>query len=139
MNVIAFLFILVAQCLAVHAFVVESVQKSRLIGTDQRSTGALHMAWFDKAFHGHGSANQDELDAIWKTQQAILAARKGETKEHMKHKYKEEHKFEVKATKPIHSEGNEMYVQVDKKARKKAESAGKKAGRGGAFKMPWEK
>lgn len=102
----------------------------------KRSNGVLQMAWFEKAFHGGGSAKQDELDEIWKTQQAILAARKGETKEHMRHKYKEERKFEVKATKEIHSEGNEMYVQVDRKAKKKAESAKTS---GGAFKMPWDK
>ena len=63
-------------------------------------SSSLHMNWFDKAFHGGGSANQDDLEDIWNTQQAILAARRGgDTKAHLKAKYKEPRKyFEVKAT-----------------------------------------
>ena len=135
MKVIVLFLVLAVHHLAVQAFMVAPHGY-----TAKLSTTVLRMGWFDKAFHGGGSANQEELDEIYKTQQAILAARRGETKEHMKQKYKEPRKFEVKATKQVHSEGDEMYVQVDKKARKKAASAsaGNKAG-GGAFKMPWDK
>ena len=107
-------------------------------------TVLLHMSWFDKAFHGGGSANQEELDEIWKTQQAILAARRngGETKEHLKAKYKQPPKsFQVKAT--TSSSGSTsrrddvMYVQEDKKKPRAAASRGGSGG--GAFKMPWDK
>ncbi|KAI2491018.1 hypothetical protein MHU86_23553 [Fragilaria crotonensis] len=131
MKVIALFLVLAVHHVAVQAFVVAPRGC-----TEKQSTAVLRMGWFDKAFHGGGSANQEELDEIYRTQQAILAARRGETKEHMKQKYKEPRKFEVKATKEVHAGGDEMYVQVDKKARKKAASASKA---GGAFKMPWDK
>jgi hypothetical protein len=133
MKVIFLVLVLAVQHLAVQAFVVVPHGC-----TERQSTTVLRMGWFDKAFHGGGSANQEDLDEIYKTQQAILAARRGETKEHMKQKYKEPRKFEVKATKEAHSVGNEMYVQVDKKAKKKTASAGNRAGVG-AIKMPWDK
>ena len=50
---------------------------------------ALH-GWFDQAFHGGGSAKEEDLDEQWATQQAILAARRshdGPNKEHLHHKY----------------------------------------------------
>ena len=109
-----------------------------VVGRD--SWSSLHMSWFDKAFHGGGSANQEELDDIWNTQQAILAARRGgETKEHLKAKYKEPRKyFEVKATTTSSSNSRPddgMYVQDDKK--KKKTTAARSGG--GTFKMPWDK
>ena len=103
------------------------------------------MNWFDKAFHGGGSANQDDLEDIWNTQQAILAARRGgDTKAHLKAKYKEPRKyFEVKATTSTTSTSNSrgpnddgMYVQEDKKKKK---TTAARSGGGGTFKMPWDK
>ena len=116
----------------------------------------LHMSWFDKAFHGGGSANQDELDEIWNTQQAILAARRngGETKEHLKAKYKEPRKyFQVKATTMTGASTSSsnsrrhlddvMYVQEDRSTKRKknpsAASTKGSGGGGGAFRMPWDK
>ena len=113
----------------------------------------LHMSWFDKAFHGGGSANQDELDEIWNTQQAILAARRngGETKEHLKAKYKEPRKyFQVKATTTTAGASTSsrhlddvMYVQEDRSTKRKknpsAASTKGSGGGGGVFKMPWDK
>ena len=50
----------------------------------------LGMGWFDKAFHGGGSAQEEDLDEQWAAQQAILAARRGQdgpNKEHLHDKY----------------------------------------------------
>eukprot|EP00567_Pseudictyota_dubia_P013544 CAMPEP_0197450630 /NCGR_PEP_ID=MMETSP1175-20131217/25959_1 /TAXON_ID=1003142 /ORGANISM="Triceratium dubium, Strain CCMP147" /LENGTH=134 /DNA_ID=CAMNT_0042983093 /DNA_START=63 /DNA_END=467 /DNA_ORIENTATION=- len=47
-------------------------------------------AFWDKAFHGGGSAKQEDLDEQWEAQQAILAARRGKhghNKEHLHQKY----------------------------------------------------
>jgi hypothetical protein len=100
------------------------------------------MGWFDQAFHGSGSASKDELDEMFRTQQEILAARRGETKEHFKKKYKEPRQFETKATNLMPTAGTAredmFYVSVDSKPAKRVEVKKAKS-IPGAFKMPWDK
>jgi hypothetical protein len=71
--------------------------------TSNARTIALNMGWFDKAFHGSGSASNKDLDDMWEAQQEILRARHGvQSKEKMQQKYKSptsEGKFQVKPSK----------------------------------------
>lgn len=66
----------------------------------------LHMGkwFFEKSFHGGGSAQEDDLDEQWATQQAILQARRGHIdKEHLHKKYEGggPKTFQLKGSKPM--------------------------------------
>mmetsp|Transcript_25144 Transcript_25144/g.58867 ORF Transcript_25144/g.58867 Transcript_25144/m.58867 type:complete len:147 (-) Transcript_25144:121-561(-) len=70
-----------------------------------RAHSALEAFW-EKAFHGSGSATTSDLDEQWETQQAILRARRGASghnKEHLHHKYENGGPkfFQVKGSKPM--------------------------------------
>ena len=145
MKICQLLFLLVA---SVQAFVVQQQQQPSTRSSSSSSSSnvlvVLQMGWFEKMvkpMHGGGSADENELDEIWKTQQAILAARKGETKEHMRQKYKDQRAFDVKATMPI-GKMDDTYVEDNdtnhKRSPKKA-VVSKSTKKAAAFKMPWEK
>lgn len=111
----------------IHAF--QQVQTVR-----RQQTTSLNMGFFDNPFHGSGSAGESDLDEIWEAQQAILRARKGETKEHMRAKYKDSNrKFEVKSSMDSKNQQHMNNVYVDETTKPKKKKAA------GGFKMPWDK
>mmetsp|Transcript_4074 Transcript_4074/g.6817 ORF Transcript_4074/g.6817 Transcript_4074/m.6817 type:complete len:127 (-) Transcript_4074:234-614(-) len=126
MKIIHFIFLLLATA---RAFQQVQVARKVVAGV----AAPLQMGLFD-AFHGSGSADKDDLDEIWEAQQAILRARKGETKEHMRAKYKDSNrKFEVgsmNTDSKNKQDMNRVYVEEEKKPKKSG---------GSGFKMPWDK